>query len=133
MVYQVTVELREMLDSVLLGPEGEKWKQTRGELEHPQEYEDWLDAQAMPSRMKLHVSNWKDVIYPLEKTRSRSVLEDMWYYINVVRTNDLYLRVHFFVLNICYPTELQVIHRQGSRYAMEPRGSPRTYSSMACF
>ena len=122
-----------MLDSVLLGPEGEKWKKTKGELDRPQEYEDWLDAQALPLRMKLHVSNWEDVIYPLEKTRSQPVLDDMWYYINVVRTNDLYLRVHFFVLNICYPIELQVIHRQGSRYAMEPRRSPRTYSSMACF
>ena len=122
-----------MLDSVLLGPEGEKWKKTKGEFDHPQEYEDWLDAQAMPLRMKLHASNWEDFIYPLEKTQSRSVLEDMWYYINVVRTNDLDLRVHFFVLNLCYTTELQVIHWQGYRYVMEPRGSPRAHSSMACF
>ena len=78
-----------MLDSVLLGPEGEKWKKTNGELDHPQEYEDWLDAQAMPSHMKLYVSNWKDMIYPLEKARSRVVLDDMWYYINIVRTNGL--------------------------------------------
>ena len=77
-----------MLDSVLLGPEGEKWK-TKGEFDHPQEYEDWLDAQAMPSHMKLHVSNWKDLICPLEKARSRVVLDDMWHHINIVRTSDL--------------------------------------------
>ena len=102
-----------MLDSVLLGPAGEEWKKTMGELEHPQEYEDWLDAQAMPSHMKLHVSNWKDMIYPLEKTRSRSVLDDMWHYINTVRINDMWLRAHFFVLNFCYPTELRDIHWKG--------------------
>ena len=76
-----------MLDSVLLGPEGEKWKKTMDELEHPQEYEDWLDAQYMPSHMKLHVSNWKDMIYPLEKTQDGPVLDAMWFHINIVGTN----------------------------------------------
>ena len=80
-----------MLDSVLLGPEGEEWKKTKGELDRPQEYEDWLDAQAMPSHMKLYVANWKDMIYPLEKTRSRSVLDDMWHYINIVRISCSWL------------------------------------------
>ena len=102
-----------MLDSVLLGLEGEKWKKTMGELEYPQEYEDWLDAQSMPSHMKLHVSNWKDMIYPLEKARSRVVLDDMcmWHYINIVCTNDLWLCAHFSMLNFWYTIELQVIHR----------------------
>ena len=78
-----------MLDSGILGLEGEKWKKTKGELNHPQEYEDWLDAQAMPSHMKLHVSNWQDMIHPLHETQSRPVLDDMWYYVNIVRTNHL--------------------------------------------
>ena len=77
-----------MLDSVLLGPEGEEWKKTKGELDRPQEYEDWLDAQAISSRMKLHVSNWKDMIYPLKKTRSQPILDEMWYYVNIVGTHQ---------------------------------------------
>ena len=77
-----------MLDSVILDPEGEKWKKTKGELDHPQEYEDWLDAQAISSRMKLHVSNWKDMIYPLKKTRSQPILDEMWYYVNIVGTHQ---------------------------------------------
>ncbi|KAK7685171.1 hypothetical protein QCA50_011534 [Cerrena zonata] len=79
----VAVQLQEMLESILLGPQGEKWKQEIGHLQLPAEYDDWLDAQALPPNMKLYVANWKDMIFPLERTRSRNVLDDMWRYINL--------------------------------------------------
>ena len=107
-----------MLDSVLLGPEGEKWKKNMGKLDHPREYEDWLDAQAIPSHMKLYVSNWKDVIYPLKKTRSRPILDEMWFYINIVGTNHP-THIHLLMLKQHHTIELPGIYRQGYQYTME--------------
>lgn len=73
-----------MLEGVLCGPEGEKWKQDLDHLPLPPEYDDWLDAQAL-SAHRLYVANWKDTIHPLERTRSREVLDEMWDTINLVR------------------------------------------------
>lgn len=92
-----------MLDSLLLDTEGKEWKKTVVGLDHPREYEDWLGAQAIPTHMKLRVSNWEDIIFPLEKTQSPTVLIDMWRYIDMVgiihglRTYLIVLRLHYLI------------------------------------
>jgi hypothetical protein len=78
----VTVELRELLERPLLGPDGRKPSELPREL--PAEYDLWLDAQILSDKASSHVQNYKDSIYPLSKTRSRQVLDKMWKCVNLV-------------------------------------------------
>ncbi|GBE81159.1 hypothetical protein SCP_0308850 [Sparassis crispa] len=72
----VIVQLLEMLESPLLGPEGETWKKETRKM--PEEFEDWADAQIFSARASEKYANYADMIFPLEKTKSRHVLDNMW-------------------------------------------------------
>ena len=50
----------------------------------PEEYEDWFDAQIYSRKASEMFANFKDVIFPLEKTRKQAVLDTMWKNINLV-------------------------------------------------
>ncbi len=50
----------------------------------PEEYEDWFDAQIYSGKASEMFANFKDVIFPLEKTRKQAVLDTMWKNINLV-------------------------------------------------
>lgn len=76
------VQLQELLESPLSGPEGELWKQLPRDM--PEEYEDWVDAQIFSEKASKDISNFKDIIYPLEKTKMRNVLDNMWRLVNLV-------------------------------------------------
>ncbi|KAI0074642.1 hypothetical protein K474DRAFT_1665173 [Panus rudis PR-1116 ss-1] len=77
----VNVELQEIIESALLGPDAEKWKQEARQM--PDEYEHWVDAQIFSGKASKEVANWKDVIYPLEKTKDKKVLDNMWRLLNL--------------------------------------------------
>ncbi|THH29850.1 hypothetical protein EUX98_g4322 [Antrodiella citrinella] len=76
-----TVKLLEMLEGVLLSPEGEKWKQEP--QEKPEHYEEWLDAQWLSAKACAKIVNWRDIIFPLERTKTPNTLKNMWKAINV--------------------------------------------------
>jgi hypothetical protein len=50
----------------------------------PEEYELWIDAQILSSKASAEIANYKDSIFPLEKTRQAVVLDNMWKFINLV-------------------------------------------------
>lgn len=50
----------------------------------PEEYEDWVDAQIFSEKASKMYANFKDTIYPLEKTKFAYVLENMWKFVNLV-------------------------------------------------
>ncbi|KAH7888698.1 hypothetical protein F5I97DRAFT_1802780 [Phlebopus sp. FC_14] len=76
----VTLELQELLESPLLGPGGAKLKALPRHM--PEQYELWLDAQIYSRRASELYANFKDFVSPLERTRDRSVLDNMWSIIN---------------------------------------------------
>jgi hypothetical protein len=49
----------------------------------PEEYENWVDAQIYSQRASNNIT-FKDLIFPLEKTRHKVVLDSMWKNINLV-------------------------------------------------
>ena len=49
----------------------------------PEEYENWVDAQIYSEKASNSI-NFKDLIFPLEKTRHQTVLDSMWKNINLV-------------------------------------------------
>ena len=49
----------------------------------PEEFENWIDAQIYSQRASNNVT-FKDLIFPLEKTRHKAVLDSMWKNINLV-------------------------------------------------
>ncbi|KAG1809301.1 uncharacterized protein BJ212DRAFT_1448757 [Suillus subaureus] len=77
----VVLELQELLDSPLLGPQGEKMKQTPRKM--PEQYEQWLDAQIFSQQASNNYANFKDLVFPLSRTEDRAVLKDMWKHVDV--------------------------------------------------
>jgi hypothetical protein len=76
------LELQELLDSPLLGPQGEKMRQTSRRM--PEQYEQWLDAQIFSQQASNNYASFKDLVFPLSRTEDRSVLKDMWKHVDVV-------------------------------------------------
>jgi hypothetical protein len=77
----VVLELQELLDSPLLGPQGEKMRQTSRKM--PEQYEQWLDAQIFSQQASNNYASFKDLVFPLSRTEDRSVLKDMWKHVDV--------------------------------------------------
>ncbi|KIK92133.1 hypothetical protein PAXRUDRAFT_830231 [Paxillus rubicundulus Ve08.2h10] len=77
----VTLELQELLAVPLMGPQGEKLKALPRPM--PEQYEMWLDAQIYSKRASESYVSFKDLISPLEKTKDRTVLDNMWRFINL--------------------------------------------------
>lgn len=76
------MELQEFLEASLAGPDGVAWKQLPREM--PQEYQEWVDAQFQSEAAADRYGNFKDIIFPLAKTKSAVVLGNMWKFINLV-------------------------------------------------
>ncbi|KAF9227359.1 hypothetical protein BS17DRAFT_775364 [Gyrodon lividus] len=77
----VTLELQELLESPLLGPQGKKLNALPRQM--PEQYEMWLDAQIYSKQALELYANFKDLISPLEKTKDGAVLDNMWRFINL--------------------------------------------------
>jgi hypothetical protein len=81
--FQVSVQLQQLLEAPLLGPQGGTWKNSPRTL-IPEDYEIWIDAQTDSEEAAGKYANFKDIIFPLEKTKNKVVLENMWKYVNLV-------------------------------------------------
>lgn len=84
----MTVQLLELLDSPLLGPEGDKWKKEFYENRppKPEDFEAWADAQLFSEQAVKEYPKFKDLIYPLSETENKAVMTDLWKFINLVRS-----------------------------------------------
>lgn len=71
-----------IVEAPLLGAEGEALKR----LPHgmPDEYETWVDAQLFSAKASQQYANYKDVIFPLERTKTKQTLDTMWRHVNLV-------------------------------------------------
>lgn len=78
----VSIELQQILEAPLLGPEGDAWKNSP-RTKIPETYESWMDAQIDSEEAAGKYANFKDIIFPLEKTKNKVVLENMWKYVNL--------------------------------------------------
>ncbi|KAH9935650.1 uncharacterized protein B0H18DRAFT_419553 [Fomitopsis serialis] len=76
----VLVKLQALIESPLLGPEGEQWKKEPRQM--PEEYEHWVDAQIFSEQASQYYANFRDVIYPLTKTRQKANLDKLWSVVN---------------------------------------------------
>ena len=77
----------DLLNTPLLGEEGEKWKQEP--REKPEEYLEWEDAQIFSVNAGREINTFKDLLVPLSKTRDKSVLDTVWKYkLILVETPD---------------------------------------------
>ncbi|OBZ71054.1 GTPase-activating protein gyp1 [Grifola frondosa] len=61
-------------------PQGQEWKEVPREM--PEEFEDWNDEQILSEEASKSYANFKQVIYPLDRTRKKNVLDDMWKIVN---------------------------------------------------
>lgn len=51
----------------------------------PADYKRWTLAQFRSREASEKYANFKELIFPLEKTKTKFVLNNMWKYINLVR------------------------------------------------
>ncbi|EMD37569.1 hypothetical protein CERSUDRAFT_114203 [Gelatoporia subvermispora B] len=75
------VELQEMLEAPLLGPDGDKWRKEPRQM--PEDFEHWVDAQIYSEKASKRVDNWTSDIFPIERTQHAQRLEKMWQTINL--------------------------------------------------
>lgn len=89
------MQLQELLEAPLIGAEGEAWKKQPRQM--PEQFEEWIDAQMYSRHASEQITNFKDVIFPLEKTKKQPVLDKMWTLINAVSTDlsDLLRLIRF--------------------------------------
>ncbi|KII92754.1 hypothetical protein PLICRDRAFT_37552 [Plicaturopsis crispa FD-325 SS-3] len=72
----ITVDLQTMLERLLLGPVGEELRKSPRHM--PEEYEQWESAQTYSEIASEKSAAFKDIIYPLSKTRSKSTIDSLW-------------------------------------------------------
>ncbi|EGO00109.1 hypothetical protein SERLA73DRAFT_167949 [Serpula lacrymans var. lacrymans S7.3] len=77
----ITLQLQELLESTLFGPEGEAWKKLPRQM--PEKYDQWIDAQIYSQQASNSHNNFKDLVHPLDKTKDKVVLENMWKHVNL--------------------------------------------------
>lgn len=77
----------DLLNTPLLGQEGEKWKQEP--REKPEEYLKWEDAQIFSVEAGQEIDAFKNLLVPLSKTKDKAVLDTVWKYINLVSPQHL--------------------------------------------
>jgi hypothetical protein len=82
------VELQELLEGPLLGPEGNALKTAPRDI--PEEYSFWFDAQLHSEEASKHTKNYEGLIHPLSKTKDHRTLENMWKCINLVRLFEFF-------------------------------------------
>ena len=71
-----------IVEAPLLGAEGETLKRLPHSM--PDEYETWIDAQLFSANASQQCADYKDVIFPLERTKTKQTLDTMWRYVNLV-------------------------------------------------
>ncbi|KAJ6500171.1 hypothetical protein C8R47DRAFT_1211730 [Mycena vitilis] len=76
-----SVQLQALLEGPLLGPDAAAWKDTTPEK--PPAYEQWLDAEYLSAEAAELITTFKDIIFPLVKTKKKPCLDTMWKTINL--------------------------------------------------
>jgi len=71
-----------IVEAPLLGADGDALKRVPHGM--PDEYETWVDAQLFSAKASKQYANYKDVIFPLERTKTKQTLDTMWRYVNLV-------------------------------------------------
>ncbi|KAF8495845.1 hypothetical protein JB92DRAFT_2992064 [Gautieria morchelliformis] len=77
--FSVTVEVLDVLEGPLLGPEGESW------IKGPslsKEFNEFLRVQALSGKASQDIESWKSCLKPLLDTKKEHVLNQLWYNIN---------------------------------------------------
>ncbi|KAG6860761.1 hypothetical protein C0995_007793 [Termitomyces sp. Mi166 len=77
----ISIQLQQLLEAPLAGSDGDAWKLEPREM--PTDYERWGFAQFRSREASEKYANFKDLIFPLEKTKMKTVLDNMWKYINL--------------------------------------------------
>ena len=71
-----------IVEAPLLGADEDALKRVPHGM--PDEYETWVDAQLFSARASKQYANYKDVIFPLERTKTKQTLDTMWRFVNLV-------------------------------------------------
>ena len=50
----------------------------------PEEYESWVDAQIFSEKASNMIANFKDALFSLDRTRNKTVLDNIWNQMNAV-------------------------------------------------
>ncbi|KAL0578301.1 hypothetical protein V5O48_003712, partial [Marasmius crinis-equi] len=74
------VQLQSLIETPLLHPDAKAWKDEPRQM--PPEYDQWLDAQLYSETAAEKYEDFKDAVYPLERTKKAEVLANVWKLVN---------------------------------------------------
>lgn len=81
---QITIQVLDLLESPLVGTEGENWVQNTVHMS--KQFTQFLNAQAASAQACTLVDSWKPLLKPLRETKRRPILDELWRNINKVRS-----------------------------------------------
>jgi hypothetical protein len=109
------LQLQETLEAPLLGPQGEQWRKKPRAL--PEESSLWIGAQSLSEDASKQLGSNLSIIFPLEKTKERGVVDAMWTRINDVRSCQ-----HLWMIALMHTTDVQSCRQDGLGYAVANGG-----------
>lgn len=77
------VDLLDMLEGPLIGPESQRWKSEPRTM--PEEYEHWQDAQLFSNEAVKEYAIIKEMVNPLEMMKKKANVDRLWQQVNYVR------------------------------------------------
>ncbi|KAI0339768.1 hypothetical protein BDW22DRAFT_1360779 [Trametopsis cervina] len=80
--FSSTVQLLELLETPLLGPDGNAWKKEPRAA--PEEYENWVDAQIFSEQASLQYQTFQDMLIPIDtELRKPHIVQTIWKFVNL--------------------------------------------------
>lgn len=99
---QVALQLQETLETPLLGPQGEQWRNQSRAM--PEELNWWIEAQSLSEEASRKLGRNLDIIFPLEKTKESGVVDAMW-----TRINDVGKLKNLSVITLMQPQTYKAV------------------------
>ena len=103
------------MEAPLLGPQGEQWRKQSRSV--PEEFTLWVEAQSLSDEASKRLGNKLGIIFPLENTMKKDIVNAMW-----IRINDVRALHHLRMTPLMRTTDIQGRDQAGPGHSVAGRG-----------
>ena len=109
------MQLQEILEAPLLGPQGEQWRKQPRSV--PEEFTLWVEAQSLSEEASKSLGKMLGIIFPLKNTMNKDIVNAMW-----IRINDVRSPQHLRMTPLMRTTDVQGRGQDGPGHSVAGRG-----------
>ena len=103
------------MEAPFLSPQGEQWRKQPRSV--PEEFTLWVEAQSLSDEASKRLGNKLGIIFPLEKTMKKEIVNAMW-----VRINDVRAPQRLRMKPLIRTTDIQGRNQAGPGQSVAGRG-----------